>query len=632
MRLGKVLFLALWFGLLGGEANAEWTRLRSTNFTFVGDASDRQIRRVAQQLEQFREVMLRALPPGAFTSPAPIVVIVFADDRSFGPFKPTFQGRPVEVAGFFRSGPDVNFIAINGDLGEASVRAVFHEYSHFLVSSTLRVTPIWVNEGLAAVYETFEDRDGGKRAILGLAPAAYIRELRSRTLIPLSQLTVVDHSSPMYNEGSRRGLLYAQSWALMHYFRFGSEPRRVQLSRYLTQMQTGATPDEAFRKEFGAELPAIEKELREYVSRVTFPAETYTFETTTRAALDTGSERVSNDEAGGYLGDLMARGERPEAARAYLNTIITANANADRALYALGLLELRESRAGEALPLLERAATLRPGEALFLTAYGRGLIDRLRTTGFDDPQRESIVERARSVLSRSVELDPAAAHALATLGSLELADGEAARAVELFKRAVAAAPSEESYRLMLADALAGQGEFVGATAAFSLLLAYGSRQEVRERAREGLGRVATQRLQAAARAKAAAGGARDPAATPQPADRPRPSSQYTPSLRTVGTGEQRVLGAFRTIQCRRGSVVLQVQTATALMNFVAAQLSEVDFISYRADSPQSVNCGDVPGAPPVLVTYRPSAGGTSAEGIAGAAVAIELVPDGYVPR
>jgi hypothetical protein len=69
-----------------------------------------------------------------------------------------------------------------------------------------------------------------------------IRELRSRTLIPLSQLTVVDHSSPMYNEGSRRGLLYAQSWALMHYFRFGSEPRRVQLSRYprLLERESGA--------------------------------------------------------------------------------------------------------------------------------------------------------------------------------------------------------------------------------------------------------------------------------------------------------------------------------------------------------------------------------------------------------
>lgn len=61
MRLPSALLLALLCGLLRADtAAAEWTRLKSANFTFVGDASERQIRRVAQQLEQFREVMLRA--------------------------------------------------------------------------------------------------------------------------------------------------------------------------------------------------------------------------------------------------------------------------------------------------------------------------------------------------------------------------------------------------------------------------------------------------------------------------------------------------------------------------------------------------------------------------------------------
>ena len=86
----------------------------------------------------------------------------------------------------------------------------------------------------------------------------------------------------MYNEGSRRGLLYAQSWALMHYLTFGSEARRAQLLRYLTHLRIGASPDEALRKEFGTELPTIEKELRQYVSNFRFPALTYTFDTTTR--------------------------------------------------------------------------------------------------------------------------------------------------------------------------------------------------------------------------------------------------------------------------------------------------------------------------------------------------------------
>jgi hypothetical protein len=217
--------------------------------------------------------------------------------------------------------------------------------------------------------------------------------------------------------------------------------------------------------------------------------------------------------------------------------------------------------------------------------------------------------------------------------------------------------------MMLADALARQGNHEAATAGFSFLLAYGSRQDVRERAREGLARVAQLRMLAlaAARAKAlsaAAGPAvtapESPAAPPSesaaapssgsaaapppasaaapPSDQRRASSRFRPDLREVGTGEQRVLGVFRSIQCQQGTVVLEVQTATALMRFAAGQLSDVDFISYRTDTPRSVNCGAVAGAPPVLATYRPSAGGTSADGTDGAIVAIELIPDGYVPR
>jgi Flp pilus assembly protein TadD len=654
MRLPSVLLLSLSFGLVCGAADAaEWTRLKATNFTFVGDASERQIRRVAQQLEQFREVMLRALPPSAAPSPVPIVVLVFANDRSFEPFKPRFQGRTVAVAGFFRSGQDVGYIAINGDFGEAAVRTVFHEYSHFLVSNTLGFAPAWVNEGLAEVYETFEERDGGKSAILGIAPREHVEELRSRTLIPLSELVAVDHSSPMYNEGSRRGLFYAQSWAFMHYLTFGSETRRAQLLRYLTSVRGGASSDEALKKEFGTDLSAIEKELRQYVANYTFPARMGTFETTARAVVGARAEMLSEGEAQGYLGDLLARSERTDDARAYLKKVITASPDAARALFALGFLELRASNLDEALPLLERAATLKPDEPAFLMAYGHGLVERLRGAASDDPQRESTSERARSVLSKAVELDSTVAHTLATLGYLELANGESQRAVDLFKRAVASAPSQESYRMALAEALARQGDYEEATNYFGVLLAQGSEPEIRNRAREGLARVAQLRRLAVARTAAArtaesgpdaqppvpAAAPSAPTATPSASTAAAPSDsavgqggRFIPVLRELGAGEQRVLGVFRSIQCRQGSIVLQVQTATELMNFAAGQLGEVDFISYRTDTPGGVNCGAVPGTPPVLATYRPSPGGASADAIHGQAVAIELIPDGYVPR
>ena len=101
--------------LLPATADAKWTQVRSANFLFVGDASEGQIRRIAQKLEQFREVMLRALPGATAVSPVPTVVMVFATQRSLQPVAPLFRGNPIEVGGYFRQGEDLNYIAIDAE-------------------------------------------------------------------------------------------------------------------------------------------------------------------------------------------------------------------------------------------------------------------------------------------------------------------------------------------------------------------------------------------------------------------------------------------------------------------------------------------------------------------------------------
>ena len=59
----------------------------------------------------------------------------------------------------------------------------------------------------------------------------------------------------------------------------------------------------------------------------------------------------------------------------------------------------------------------------------------------------------------------------------------------------------------------------------------------------------------------------------------------------------------------------------------AARFDAIDFVSYRRESPARVNCG--PQTPPreVFVTWRPA----RAANQLGTAVAVELLPEGYVP-
>src|SRR4051812_36838149 len=178
-----------------GWAAAKWTHLQTENFLFVGDTPERQIRQIAQRLEQFREVMSRILPSDAVAASAPAVVFVFQNDQSLTPYKPRFEGRPVDVAGYFLSRPDVNYVTINAESEPAALRIVFHEYAHFLVRNTANEMPLWANEGLAGFYETFEERNGGKSALLGMPHGDHLTLLKNSTLMPLRELMAIDHNS-----------------------------------------------------------------------------------------------------------------------------------------------------------------------------------------------------------------------------------------------------------------------------------------------------------------------------------------------------------------------------------------------------------------------------------------------------
>src|SRR5215217_2981222 len=89
-------------------AKDTWTSVRSQNFFLVGNASEKEIRRVATRLEQFRDVFTKLLKGANFTTPVPTTVVVFKSDGAYKPYKPVVDGKVSPVAGYFQSGEDVN--------------------------------------------------------------------------------------------------------------------------------------------------------------------------------------------------------------------------------------------------------------------------------------------------------------------------------------------------------------------------------------------------------------------------------------------------------------------------------------------------------------------------------------------
>jgi tetratricopeptide (TPR) repeat protein len=604
----------------GHQAGAEsrWVRLRTEHFVFVGDASERNIRDVARHLEQFRDVLSRVLPPSALATTIPTTVFVFKNEASLSPYKATFEGKPVSVAGFFSGWTDRNLIAINVAAEQSALRIVFHEYAHFLAQNTSGRLPPWANEGVAGFYETFQDRSGGKSALIGVPNDDYLTLLKIREFMPLSKLLAIDYTSPEYNEGERRTVFYAESWALMHYLQLGSRVRASQLSQYLVRLHDGGDPQETFTAVFG-DVSVLERELRDYLRKFSFPVIRLDFSEKV-VGTDAGAADVLDDVTSTtYLADLLARTNHVDEARGQLQKLLDAHPDATAAAETLGVLELNAGNANRALQWLERAAADR-SNAGAQALWGRAVVERYERASNDGSDPGVSLNDARSALARAAALRPDDAETLATFGRAEsLAGEDVAKALALLDKAVALAPGQEDFRLMLAEELVRQRQFARAGEILGPLAADARSQEIREAATRVLSR-AERRASDLARAS-------EPAAPPGAGP---VASGSRPLFRIPRRDETRATGTLKAVECESGTIVLRVDTEDESLRLSAARLDGVQFISYQPSGATSLVCG--PSDLRVFATYVESDAVIQATGIDGRAVAIEVLPEGYDAR
>ena len=359
------LRLAFWVAVtlcLAPAAGAEprWTVVHSESMTVMGDQSANMLRDVALELEQFRAVLGLLSSNGKPAPTAPTLVYVFGTRKAFEPFLPVRNGKPAQLGGYFQRNVDTNTIALSTDGFADDATVVFHEYSHLLVGTAVRSIPVWLNEGLAEYFSTFHLKAGGKGANIGLAIGPHVQLLRQR-FIPLSQLLAVDQSSELYNEGERRSIFYAESWALTHYLMTELPSGQSLLNQYVSAIAGGAQPEQAFTATFGMTPAAFEPKLREYLRGLTFKAWIYTFEQRVQQEAPRPPRVLAPAEAEAWLGDLQLRIQRKdEAARRIEGAVVAAPDNAAAQLM-LARLRLAQDRADEAWAPLEAALQARAG-------------------------------------------------------------------------------------------------------------------------------------------------------------------------------------------------------------------------------------------------------------------------------
>lgn len=467
---------------------ADWLSLRTQNFLFIGDAGAGEIRSVALRFEQFREAVTTTFPVFTERRPGPpVVVFVFRNRRSFEPFLPQYNGKSVQVGGYYVSGRDVNYIAMAADTRGPDFQSVYHEYAHLLLHRVMSNLPSWFNEGVAEYFSTFE-LVGRDRANFGEAILPHVRLLRERQM-PMAELFDVTNDSPEYNEGAKRGLFYAQSWALLHYAIVTKTERFPQLVQFLRLRDDGTPTAAAFEQVFGFPTPALDTELREYMSRVRLGYAVVDLDQRLSNRVPGEVTRITEPEANAWLGDLLAHSGRVDEAAARLEQALAAAPALPLAHASLGALLMRQGKSDLAMSHLQRASELDSPNEFVHFYYGSALVERVAT----DPsaaEARRLLPPAIAALARAVAMRPGFTEAGTLLGYAHLLLDDAQTSRDVLRRVREDDPSDERAAFMLAQAELRLGNVPEARALLGPLVGRASDKGLQEQARRVLAQSA----------------------------------------------------------------------------------------------------------------------------------------------
>ena len=599
---------------------AQWVRVETPNFVVFGEVGEKRTRDVASEFERFREALARVLSGAATRAPVPTTVVVFDNGKSFEPYRPLYNGKAVELAGMFSSDRDVNRVVLALEDREQGLRTIFHEYVHLVVSNVTNGMPIWLNEGLAEYYSTFLVTDDGKTATMGTVIAPHLMLLNQERLLPLQDLLALTHDSPLYNEGQRRGMVYAESWVLVH-FLLSDPARSKQLGEYARVTGAGAPAAAAWQQIFGAYDPL--PDLRRYAQQFSVRGYRYHF-TEGIETIKADTVRLTDAEIEATLGDELLGVGRREDGEVRLKKAASMQPPSSRAKALLGLQRVNDGDYEDARSLLMDAASDRSD---WLTQYyvAAGLGNMIRKDR--DDAVLATADAAARAMDTVLAVRPDLPHVLALQGLVAVATQKNVDAAALAaKRARTLAPGRVDYAFLEATLHMMRRDYVNAREVLGPMMSGRYPEDVRDHARLLMGQTVSleRREREYLERPNEATPPPDAAATPTGASDVPDEPTMRPIYRVLQAGEQRTEGMLDRIACGPRGATLELRSEGALLKFDVPRLDAVEFISYRKSLTGAVNCGARTPADHVYVTWR-DAGGTP-EGVKGRAVVVEFLP------
>jgi tetratricopeptide (TPR) repeat protein len=463
--------LALTFSLPARAAGVQWFEVTSPHFVVLTDASEKQGRQVATQLERMRAVFHLLVPTASDSAGSPIIVLALKNKAGFDALEEQsylVKGQLQRVGVFLRA-PDKNYILLRLDGGgEHPYATIYHEYTHYMLRNASQWIPLWLNEGLAQFYQNsnIEEKD----VLAGEPDANNILYLRQRQLLPLKTLLAVDASSPYYHEEQKGSVFYAESWALTHYLEItDQQTHQHRVQDYAELLVKKVDPQVAAEQAFG-DLTKLQNSLNWYVNQAQYQM----FRVRTEITIDESgfkSRGISRTDADATRADVMVHMQRTKDAETLLGSVLEEDPKNALANESMGYLKFREGNIDAARKWYGEAVKL--DSKSYLAQYYYAVMS-LQSP--DEVQEEAIEKSLRA----SIQLNPKFAPAYDALASLVSRDpARRGEAHMLNVQAIGLEPDNLNYRLNAASVLLNARQF---SAALNVLRAAGRVAQTPEQA------------------------------------------------------------------------------------------------------------------------------------------------------
>ncbi len=284
--------IGLWFGgiallacLLTSACPAENLRLlTSKHYTIHTDFDPALAQDMARRMDAMYAEFQRRLAEFKAPAAAPERFEVYLFEHKADYDKLT-ENRFPNTGGIFMAGQRNLLAAFLEDQGRDALRRTlqheaFHQFAYAQISHEL---PIWLNEGLAQLFE--EGIWTGGQFLIGQAPPQRVRQLQT----DLSAGSLIDFQSflgqsddawaaRLAGSAEAGGTQYNQAWAMVHFLAYSKPEYRNRLRDMLSKLHDGQNRQTVFEQCFSNNYTGFQARFTDWAKQLQPTSEAMTIE------------------------------------------------------------------------------------------------------------------------------------------------------------------------------------------------------------------------------------------------------------------------------------------------------------------------------------------------------------------